>query len=560
ALAQAFPMAPRDQVLERDVVRLAEATDSWDVAVEAYRQALAAVDGDPIATGELNARLAEILDDSVGDREAALACYQVVISLEPANHPAVSATARLAAGLSRWAEATSTVVRYTKIRDRIDPALVKTLQDTAEAADEWSELIGALTSAIDGEEDLQALHSADLHHRIYRWQTDRDASASEREITLTKVLAHESGRIEALRQLADLRRANPSPELYSTLRTIAEIEPNHLDVRWEAAEVAVEHVPDSAEVERALSSLMGRASAAWRGTAPASSTRDPREAVEWTLGELGRRYAESDRAAAAFELFVDAARLPFPAETQRSLRIRAATVASDQLGDTSSAIEMYRSILSQAPDDGEALEKLGELYNRENRYAELLSLCQHELGLGAEGERKLALRLEIARLVGEVERRAGRVEVLQANLEEFPGHEESVNALTELLASRNQHAELTDVLAKQAATLESNEGPARAAQLWTQVAGLAEQELDDPRRAIEAHRRVVALSPERDSYDALSRLYTARSEADEAVPWLERLLAATEENRTSVVLRLVSAHVDAGSAERAIEVLDRTRE
>ena len=116
-------MAPRDQVLERDVVRLAGATDSWNVAGESYRQALAAVDGDPIATGELNARLGAILDANVGDREASLACYQVVVSLEPANHPAVSAVTRLASGLSRWADATRSVVGYTRIRDRIDPAL-----------------------------------------------------------------------------------------------------------------------------------------------------------------------------------------------------------------------------------------------------------------------------------------------------------------------------------------------------------------------------------------------------------------------------------------------------
>jgi len=559
ALAKAFPLAPRDQVLERDMVRLAEDTGTWDVAVASYRAALEAVAGNDNAVGELNGRLAAILDERVGDASEALACYQLVASLEPANHPAVSAITRLAAGLGRWADAARTVVRYTRVRDRIDPALIGTLEAKADQRDEWSQLVEALADAVDADTELGSLHAAQLFATIASWQATALDDAAGRQESLIKVLRHEPNRIEALRDLAELRRVNPSATLYETLRRIAELEPNNLDVRWEAAEVAVAHLRDEDEVERALSSLMTRAAGAWRGTAPASCERDPRQAVEWSMAELGRRFTESGRAAASFELFVDAARLPFPAETQRSLRVRAATVASNELGDPSSAIEMYRSVLSQAPDDREALEQLGELYRKQNRHAELLSLCQHELSLGADAGRKLELRLEIARLVGEVERQGDRVSALKRNLQECPGHEASVTALTEILTAQGAYADLIDVIQNQAGQLESEDETARAAQLWTQAAHLAENELGDARRAIEAHRRVVALTPELDSYDALARLYTERGEPEQAVPWLERLLTATQDERSPLVMRLANAHVAAGDDASAIEVVRKAR-
>src|SRR5690606_10572086 len=143
-------------------------------------------------------------------------------------------------------------------------------------------------------------------------------------------------------------------------------------------------------------------------------------------------------ASAAVDLLVDAARLPFGAEVKRALRHRAARIASEQLHDNAVAIEMYRSVLSQAPDDAEAIQRLAALYEAEDRVAEKLALRRIELQVEREPARRLELRLEIAGLVGEIERRGGRLEALEANLEEAPGHGPSIEAIYALLSAKGE--------------------------------------------------------------------------------------------------------------------------
>ncbi|MFZ8982135.1 MAG: hypothetical protein ACO21N_09795, partial [Candidatus Nanopelagicales bacterium] len=58
------------------------------------------------------------------------------------------------------------------------------------------------------------------------------------------------------------------------------------------------------------------------------------------------------------------------------------------------------------------------------------------------GERRLALRLDLARLAGEIDVRSRRVETLLENLEEAPGHQPSLDALSAVLRERGYEATL----------------------------------------------------------------------------------------------------------------------
>jgi tetratricopeptide (TPR) repeat protein len=91
------------------------------------------------------------------------------------------------------------------------------------------------------------------------------------------------------------------------------------------------------------------------------------------------------------------------------------------------------------------------------------------------------------------------------------------------------------------------------------VAVFAERDLNDVERAIDAHRRVVALAPEAHALDALARLYASRGEHAAAARWLEkRLESAPSGERVAVALRLARAHVAARQPGRAITWLERT--
>src|SRR5690606_21303478 len=160
-------------------------------------------------------------------------------------------------------------------------------------------------------------------------------------------------------------------------------------------------------------------------------------------------------------------------------------------GDRAAAIDLYRDVLAAAPTHAESLRALGDLLEAEGRLPELLGLRKLELGSSEDPERRLSLRLSIAALVSNIEALGGRVEALQQNLVERPGHAESIAALTTVLEGQHRFAELADTLGAQALKLDG----ASAAPLWLRVAELSETKLDDVERAIGAYRRVVDLEP-----------------------------------------------------------------
>src|SRR4029077_12883604 len=236
-----------------------------------------------------------------------------------------------------------------------------------------------------------------------------------------------------------------------------------------------------------LSAVLGRATAAWRGTSAIRSARSGDAGARWAIDGLVYLYRTGGRARAAVDTLVEAARLPFDQATRREMRLRAAQLATVELGDNAAAIDMYRSVLASAGNDLEVLDRLAHLLGLEDRVPELLTLRQIQLALESDVEKKLALRLELARLVGIVEERGGRLDALKANLEDRPGHEASVDAVAELLAGKGQHRSLADLLEQQAQRLETAGEQGRAAKLWARYAHVAELDTKEIERAISGH-------------------------------------------------------------------------
>jgi len=285
----------------------------------------------------------------------------------------------------------------------------------------------------------------------------------------------------------------------------------------------------------------------------------PYDAVAtWATEGLVELHRAGGRPRAAMDILLEASRLPYDDATKRGLRLRAADIATDELHDRSTAIDMYRAVLAVAPADREILDKLASLLGAENRVGELLIIRQTQLHNESDAERRLALRLETARLVGVIEEQGGRLEALQANLQERPGHDASLDAVTLLLTDKAQHRELSNLLEKQAQQVESLAEPARAARLWARFADVAEKHTKEADRAIAGHRRVVALSPNADSLRALARLNLERNQPAQAVPWLESLLTNVNgAERMQVVTQLARAHLAAKQSERAIGAIEQ---
>lgn len=562
-VAKLFPMTPRDRVLEDRMIRLArhaaqaksDQTESvWQACLAAYSGAEAALADDPYARSQMQFREAMIREKDLDDPEGALRLSLDVIAVQPNLHDAVAAVMRLAAPLGRYDDMSATLLRYAEVRDGPSEEFLTTITEAAASAEGWPSLCKAMQAAL-SESPLGDKHKAELQWQLANWYEHELADADAAQAALLVSVKLDPNRVDTHKRLVELQSDKRDEALYTTLLRLCEIDASNLDHFVNAAELALEAL-STQQQQTSLTALQGRAVGAWRGSEPASSERAPEEIVVWTIEELVKLYTSSDQAQRALDLLIDASRLPFDSTTCLAMRNRAATIASDVLKDNDSAIDMYRAVLAQAPSDANALQALGALYEKQGRLPELLGLKRNSLTYVEDEDRRLELRLEISALIDEIDRSGGRLELLQGNLEAVPGHRSSLQALTSLLAGIGKHQKLNEILSQQAQTLECHTEMPRAAEIWNQVARVAEEDLQDVDQALLAYRKVVNLAPNLPALDALARLYIDRSQSGAAVPWLEQALdLADESERPQLLKRLAEAHLAADHRSEAIACL-----
>ena len=559
-LAKAFPLAPRDQLIENQIHALAKSTGEFAAAATAYRQAIYALGNDEREAARLRLAYADLVSDHLNDPATAADAYAQVAAVEPGNRRAVMSFASLGAALDWWDQITPVVVRHCGLREAFDDELLSILEVGAARNRQYDALAEALTEALD-KHKLPSGVGAQFHYRLAILQRDHRGAIPEAIRALRRALELGGERTAWLVDLVAMERDHgATPQLLEALRRLADVDGRDLDSLVAAADVASK-LGEREQALQILSAVLGRATAGWRGTAAIRSARSVDAVARWAIDALVDLYRTGGRARAAVDTLVEAARLPFDHNTRRDMRLRAAQLATVELGDNAAAIDMYRSVLAQAPNDLEVIERLAHLLALEDRVPELLTLRQIQLGLeGANpdsGDAKLALRLELARLVGIVEERGGRLDALLANLEERPGHDASIDAVSELLSGKGQHRALADLLEQQAQRLEAAGDLARAAKLWARYAAVVEVDTKDIERAIGGHRRVVAITPTSDSLRALARLNLERSQPGQAVPWLESLLGTVPQSeRLIVVSQLAKAHLSANQRDRAIAAIE----
>ncbi len=552
-----FPLMARDRTLEDRMLRLARGCENWDDTLDAFAKAQKAIADDAFALAAMRFRSARVREEETDDRDGALQGVLQVIAAQPDNHDAVAAAIRLAGPTGRFSDMVTAVLGYAGARQTIPEDLLASVQEFAADSDGdhgYEQLCSVLGDTLE-QSTLSATLKAELHWRIAGWYEADVGNDDEARLALLRSTKLDPSRVDTHRKLAGLQGETRDAALYKTVRRLCEIDPGQLSHFRKAAEVALEALGNQ-EQQESLTALQARAVGAWRGSAPAESDVPADEVVQWAIEQLVTHYVEHDQAKRALDLLIDASRLPFDTTTCLEMRKRAAALASDVLQEPASAIDMYRAVLAQAPGDATALDALATLYEQQGRLPELLGLRRQGLEFESDPERSLALRLEISTLIDEIDHKGGRLELLHKNLKESPGHRASVVALTILLGEQGKFVELCSFLGEQATTLKHKNEVPRAAQLWSQVAQIAETELEDTERALEGYRRVVDLAPNLQALDSLARLYMDRSQSAAAVPWLEQAIdLAADENKPALVKRLAGAHLAAENPEAAVACL-----
>lgn len=562
AIARAFPLQAGDRATERDLVRLADATGDYATAAQAFHAAAAATtDGHRAA--ELRMSEARVSEHKLGDHRRALVAYQAVLAAVAGEPDAVRGAVRTAALVGDFSAVAQALLGQTVADQKLDGQVLSLAEALAEQHAGWEALTLSLEASLEvSRAALTPELYASLTARVALWHRDRRGDvAAARDALLRSTVAH-PGQLDRLQALAALQRGAPDTALIDTLLALDQLSETDFDELYEATELALGLLGDSDLTREILGRLQDRAAALWNRGVAATGRRSNDVCVAWAVEKLAQLQTGAGDRRGAADLLARTATLPFPPPVSQGMRLKAAAIFAE-LGDRARAIDLYQSVIEEVPEELANVRLLAPLLEAEQRYPELLELRHHELSRTSDAGRKLELRLDVARLVGVIEQRGGRIEALRQNLAEDPSHDPSLAALTAVLASKASPDDLAAFLGEHAERLEQVGDKPRAVRLWTQLAGLAETRLMNIDRAIDSHRRVVALDPDNlASLDALARLFMARAEPGEAVPWLSQRLERTPEgiafdgpSRTDIVLGLTDALLGAGKAERAIQVL-----
>jgi len=560
SMRRAMALAPEMRDIEADVFRLGEATGNWDVAVAAIRDAIGALGAESPRARYLRFWEGKLVEENLGDPSSALEAYGEVFDADPTRREVADAVIRTAARVERWSRVASTVVDWAASQGAIDPDLVARAAAAASEASAWDALADAMAENIRATASLRPKIGRDLETLLSKWHIDHREDLHAAEEALQRAARHDDAHVQTLRALADLQRPHPGRPLFDTLMRLADLAEDDLDPLREAAELAFDPLGESELGRTATDRLYREASRLWKRGATGSGQHTSEACTRWALEKLAELHMNDGHADRAVSLLTDAALLPVGGEVSRDLRRRAAEIAVGA-NDRRRAIVLYRGILDELPDDEAVLAALADVCDAEGNLTEMLALRRHELSLCRDPERRLVLRLDLVRLVDELVAQGGRVEMLEANLEESAGHEPSVLALTEVLEKAGRFAELADKLTSQATRIESLGEPRRAGPIWAKVASLAEARLGDVDRALLAHRKVVEVAPTLEALDALARLHTDRGEHASAARWLDRRLQdTTGAERVDIALSLARAHLGAEQTPEAISALEAVRE
>ena len=556
-LRRAFALAPDDRATEKGIRRLAERLSAWDAVVSAYHDTIARLPERTPRVAELRLYEGQVHEERLNDPAAALTAYAEASAIAPDRVELAAAATRVAVELTRWQEACQIIVACFVARRELVPELLAQLEIAAGATRAWDALTEALTLALAAESSLEKPLMRQLHARIAEWHKAQRKDEDAAETSLVRAVAADASDLPTLRALADLQRRMPSERLCDTLLAIAELDATDLDALLEAANLAREHIAERVKRLTIWQRLYDRAADMLRGHAEARGEATAAQCARFALDQLVTTMREAGAQDRALTLLLGAAGLPFDEELRREDLHRAAQIAKVDLGDAVRATGLYRDLMQSDPSDRQALRELASLYRKSSQLPELLELKRSELGLERDPEQMLALRLEIAGLLGELEARGGRVQTLQDNLRTRVAHAPTLEALRTLLSAQGRHADLAELLRKQGELLAASE-PERAAQLVQQAALLYEHELALPQQAIDTYRALYELEPTGEATAALARLYAARGDHAQAAKWLElRLGTVPPDTRAVTGVELAQALLEAGDSKRARTCLEQ---
>ncbi|HEX5659513.1 MAG TPA: tetratricopeptide repeat protein, partial [Polyangiales bacterium] len=545
---------PGDSSGDLELWRLTEQLGNWSELGTLLRKVADELEPSVPRHAQLRISEAELAELRLEDLPRALEAYQAAARALPSDAPLAEAVCRVAALLGRYADAFEIVVALADRQDAVPDALLRMLEERASDGRGFAELAAGARGVL-AKARVNAPVRRELLLRVAEWYEQRAGDPDAAEGVLLDAAKLGGPHAETLRRLSGLQRRKPGRALFDTLLVQAELHDRDLGQLAEAAELARDVLRDPARERTVLERLVQRSAALLRAGQRAADG----QAAEPLLIDATARLADklTDETEAELGLLSDVAALPIAKDKAAGFAERAAKLALTKLNDSELGIALYQRALELSPHDAALLGALGAEYDRAGKLDDLVVLRRRELLATASVSRRLELRLELARVLGALEARGGRLAALRENLREVPGHQESIDSVEKILRTQGALTDVFGLLSHEASQLEAIGETHRAAVLWRRASTLGDQELHDEERALTAYQKLAGLEHDDNALESLARIRLGRGEPGLAVPWLERSLETrASDQRVSVRVRLAQAQQAAGNIDAAIRNLE----
>ncbi len=574
ALADALALAPDDGALRAQARSAAEDADQVE-RYAAVLEALVEVSG-PEAVA-LHRELADVYERKLNQQDAAVRHLHAVLGLDPKNADTLRALLRLHRAREEWAELVPIIERVAMLE--ADPAVRSSLEreaallseqrlgDLERAAINWRQIASRDVLAREAASALDRLYSElDRPHELafalelrrnQEGQSPLGRELAFRLATLRQArLADPRGALEGFRQVLSedpahqgtrdaletwaVGQLNEGAAAAEILDPVLARTGDHQrriairEARLAHASSGVERARLLAEIRGILERDLDQPQAAFLSALKAFTAGFDRVALQGELERLARVTGSFEELAEIFEAVASETD-----EGQRLTLLRRAAELREQLGETEIAISDYQQLLEVAPQDRQALEALGRLYERSQNAKSLSEVYARQAELAHDPSERFLLLSKTAEAFEAAGDDHRAIEALKTALA-VKGAREVLVALDRLLARTHRFNEEADVL-DQLATITAE--PGERLGLVLQRAELLEKEGQIP-EALRGYAAALELSAQdRAAVAGLERLLEHEPVRQEAARLLEPCYRASSDWKKLVEILELRLHV-----------------
>jgi tetratricopeptide (TPR) repeat protein len=545
-------------------------------------------------------RLARVYAQHLNDRERAARAYDRVLRDDPSHSEAKAFLSELYSSEERWAELVALYERELKSKDLHDAERLGDMLQIAmlhwkklehpQDAEPWFERVRKVDPTNEGmltfyreycrslEDDTRLM---DILQGAQRALKDGSKEKTRLAQEIARLAEGQANAAKAIEQYKSVLRQDPdNSEARERLKTLYKQTQGH-NALVELLRQQLERTPQDKYAERLA--ILRDVATVYRqyqksDTALLSVLNqivqlddklDEHDVLE--LREIVALYEKLGRHRELITHQIKLAEVTPDVEEKRELYRAAARRWLEQFSNVQNATEAYAKLLSIAPDDREARERLEELYRKRRAWNELYALYSSELER-AEGATRLQLLREMAQLAAErLNRSEDAVRLYKQILEAEPERIDVLDALEKHAERNKDFRTLADALERRVNLLSDDAGKLAALQ---KLGAIYAEQLSDGTAAARTWRRVLTLSPGHNralrvlretylqsaDYDGLEQLYASQNDWEGLAEVLSNAADRAKEASARVELSYRTARVLAehlNQPERAFRSYER---